>query len=271
MSIVSQVNHLDKQKLICFDSNRLSHAYITTCSFADTLATAVVCSERSGKRPCYKCADCNKASRNIHPDIIGLGKLEDKLIITVDQIRKLKKDVYILPNDSTQKAYIIKNADSMNINAQNAILQILEEPPAHVVFILCAENTSALLPTVRSRCMDLKNQGYDKPADEDDINDSSINQNELVKNFIEAINGDNVKLMQCMFKIDKLDRQSLNNFIEKAREQVILKLKENITKNTPNKNKAFITAEETLSKTKEMMDLNVSAGHIAGFICASLL
>jgi len=267
MSIVSQVNHLDKQKLISFDSNRLSHAYITDDSFADTLATAVVCSERSGKRPCLKCADCNKALRNIHPDIITAGKMENKLIITVDQIRALKKDVYILPNDSMQKAYIIKNADSMNINAQNAILQILEEPPAHVVFILCAENTSALLPTVRSRCIDLKNQISYEPVDEED----SAEQNELINSFIEAISNDNVKLMQCMFKIDKLDRQSLNNFIEKAREQVIFKLRENINNNTPEKIKAFITAEETLSKTKEMMDLNVSAGHISGFICASLL
>jgi len=270
MSIVSQANHLQKQKLFYFDSNRLSHAYITTDFFADTLATAVVCSARSGKRPCMTCNDCNKASRNIHPDIITVGKLEDKLIITVDQIRALKKDVYILPNDSMQKAYIIKNADSMNINAQNAILQILEEPPPHVVFILCAENTSALLPTVRSRCMDLKNQSENElmdEADEDDFED----QNELIQNFIEAINGDNIKLMQCMFKIDKLDRQALSRFIETAREQVILSLRENITKNSPDKNKAFINAEETLSKTKEMMDLNVSAGHISGFICASLL
>ncbi|MDR2571027.1 MAG: DNA polymerase III subunit delta, partial [Oscillospiraceae bacterium] len=130
-----------------FDAARLSHAYITESSFADTLAMTVVCGNRDGERPCKNCTHCKKAKRHIHPDIIVIGKLEEKLIVTVDQIREVKKDVYILPNEAVQKAYIINDADSMNINAQNALLQILEEPPKHDVFILCSENPAALLPT----------------------------------------------------------------------------------------------------------------------------
>jgi len=251
-----------------FDANRLSHAYITDESFADTLAMAVVCGERENKRPCLTCADCIKASKHIHPDIIVAGMLEEKTIITVDQIRALKKDVYIIPNDSIQKAYIVKNAESMNVNAQNAFLQILEEPPKHAVFILCTENTSALLPTVRSRCVDLKNRQTDSETPpEADLGEL----NELTDSFTEAIKGNNVKLMECMFQIDKLDRQSLNIFLTLAREKTISLLRENITSNSREQNKKMIKTEEILLKSKEMSDLNVSAGHISGYICASLI
>ena len=249
-----------------FDSNRLSHAYITDNLIADTLAMAVVCSTRDDKRPCLVCADCKKATRRIHPDIIEVGKLEDKLIITVDQIRALKKDVYIVPNDSMQKAYIIKNADSMNTNAQNALLQILEEPPKHAVFILCTDNPTALLPTIRSRCVELKSQPESNLTDEED----SEELEELANNFTEALKGNNFKLMECMFQIDKLDRQALGSFLVKAREQIILTLREDIKKGTKNNN-SLIQAEEIINKAEEMLALNVSSGNISGYLCASMV
>ena len=266
MSIVSQANHLEKHKLFCFNSNRLSHAYITDNSFADTLATAVVCNTRNGKRPCLICTDCNKATRRIHPDIIEITKLDDKLIITVDQIRALKKDVYIVPNDSIQKAYIVKNADSMNVNAQNAFLQILEEPPKHAVFILCTENPTALLPTIRSRCVELKSLPESDFTDEEE----SEELDELANNFTEAIKRSNVKLIECMFQIDKLDRQALGSFLVKAREQIILTLREDVKKGAQN-NKSLINAEEVINKAEEMLALNVSSGNISGYICASMV
>ena len=159
-----------------FDSARLSHAYITDESFAGTIAMAVVCGARGGAcdnsnadggnaGPCESCAHCGKAARHIHPDISTIGRLDDKLIISVDQIRALRQDAYIIPNEAEQKAYIVTDADLMNINAQNAFLQILEEPPAHAVFILCTDNPAALLPTVRSRCVELKSQASDDSDD----------------------------------------------------------------------------------------------------------
>jgi len=248
-----------------FDSDRLSHAYITDESFADTLAAAVVCSTRNSTRPCKTCADCNKASRHIHPDITTVGKLDEKLIVTVDQIRALKKDVYIVPNEATQKAYIVKDADSMNANAQNAFLQILEEPPAHAVFILCTDNAAALLPTVRSRCMELKSQNADVSAED---NTEFEELKELVKSYIEAITGDNIKLMECMFRIDKLDRLALGNFLTLAREQAVFTLRKKINANIPEKSNQLVQAEEILLKAEEMLSLNVSAGHISGYICS---
>jgi len=271
-----------------FNSLRLSHAYITDVSFVETLAMAVVCSARDAARPCKNCADCDKASRHIHPDIITVERLDNKLIISVDQIRALKQDVYILPNEAMQKAYIVKDADSMNTNAQNAFLQILEEPPAHTVFVLCTDNPMALLPTVRSRCVELKSiSGAEVVAvgaggavvavgESDDVLPEGLA--ELTGDFVEALTGDNVKLMECMFRIDKLDRHAFQSFLSQAREQVVLALRESSgdasSANSTDfsnfsKREALIQADEILTKAGEMLDLNVSAGHIAGFICAS--
>jgi len=240
---------------------------------------AVVCSDRTGKRPCNKCIHCDKASRSIHPDIQKIGRQDDKLIVGVDQIRGLKRDVYIIPNESEQKAYIVDDADSMNVNAQNAFLQILEEPPAHAVFILCAENPAALLPTVRSRCIELKMLPEDQPARSDAksaaISDADEEENkyleELIDGFMQAMSNNNVKLMECMFLLDKLDRQSFLVFLAQSRKRIITTLRENQGVESADINKKLIQAESIILKAGEMLDLNVSPGHISGFICASLL
>ena len=145
------------------DARRLSHAYILAAperseavSAARRLAAAAVCSS-GGARPCGTCRDCRKVSEGIHPDVISVRRLTDdkgraKKEITVDQVRELAADSVVLPNEAARKVYIIEDADLMNPQAQNAALKLLEEPPAGVVFILCAENAQLLLPTVRSRC-----------------------------------------------------------------------------------------------------------------------
>jgi len=250
-----------------FDAERLSHAYITYGTVAETLAMAVVCGNQNSERPCLGCTHCDKASRNIHPDIIKINRLENKQIISVDQIRELKRDVYIVPNDAEKKVYVVYDADSMNTSAQNAFLQILEEPPTHTVFILSTNNPAALLPTVRSRCVNLKSF---TPGITDENSDNKESE-EIVSDFIEALKGNNVKLLECMFQIDKLDRQALQSFFIKAKEAVIIEIRENSIKGDTNINKAFIHAESILGKAEEMSIFNVSAGHISGFICASLI
>jgi len=228
---------------------------------------AVVCGARDGGRPCRCCAHCDKASRHIHPDISVVGKLEDKLIVTVDQVRELKKDVHVIPNEADKKAYIINDADKMNMNAQNAILRILEEPPSFAVFILCTENPAALLPTVRSRCVELKSRAIiesDGDTAAEPVDDRSDLEG-IASDFIAALGGDNVKLMECMFKLDKLSRSDFSVFLDLARDKAVLSLRGDPSL------KKLVQAEDVLSKGGEMLDLNVSTGHISGMICASLL
>ena len=246
-----------------FDSRRLSHAYITTDAVSAYIAMAVVCGSRTGARPCLSCSHCDKAMRHIHPDITVIDKLADKREILVDQIRDLKKDIFIIPNEAEQKAYIVKNADSMNRYAQNAFLQMLEEPPSHAVFILCTTSPAALLPTVRSRCIEQK-----APPGADALNlTDSEEADELVITFLTAI-GNNTSLMEFMFRLEKLDKNAFPVFLTSAREQIALALREDITLE---KQKALARAEGILIKADEMLALNVNAGHIAGMICASLI
>lgn len=124
--------------------------------YALQLAAGAVCTG-NGPRPCGSCAACRKAAAGSHPDIRVIGRPVDskgnpKREIAVDQIRELVTDAYILPNEAERRVFIIQDADTMNVNAQNAALKLLEEPPNDALFLLCVTNPAKLLPTIRSRC-----------------------------------------------------------------------------------------------------------------------
>lgn len=136
---------------------------------AAQIAAAAVCS--GAEPPCGRCRDCRKANAGIHPDIIRVSRPLDssgkqKREIAVDQIRSLAADAVVLPNEAKRKVYIIDEADSMNLPAQNAALKLLEEPPAGAMLLLCVTNTDRLLPTVRSRCAEFSVNGGAPAADE---------------------------------------------------------------------------------------------------------
>ena len=268
-----QIANHDNQ--IKFD--KISHAYIADENLATTLSLAVVCEVRDRGRPCLICSHCDKALRAIHPDITKISKLDDKRDILVDQVRELRKDAYVLPNEASQKAYVIHCAETMNHSAQNALLQILEEPPQHVVFILCTSNPSALLPTVRSRSVILySNIEENTPEFSENGADEEFGS---AFDFLEAVSSDDdIAMMRCMFRIEKLDRIALAVFLAEAREQIVLSFKENLTpanayisKSIGCHFKFFTCIEELLSKAENMLRINVNPGHIAGMICAGSL
>ncbi len=117
---------------------------------AEFLSRAAVCSGED--IPCGECKNCKVAANKNHPDIIFIAPPEGKKNILVDQIRELRAQAYIKPHSASGKVFLIDRADSMNEKAQNALLKVLEEPPAGVTFILIAESKAAFLPTVISRC-----------------------------------------------------------------------------------------------------------------------
>ena len=244
------------------DIDRLSHAYIASGALAETIATAAVCTCR-GVKPCMNCVHCYKASRGVHPDIITVNKLPDKREIVVDQIRELKKDVIIIPNESEKRVYIVNSADTMNRNAQNAFLQILEEPPAHVVFILRTDNPAALLPTVRSRCVELKAR-YE-PAAVDSVAEK------MAEELYSAIERGNVALTMLMFRLEKLEKETFAEFLPASRALVAAKLREYSPDGGILFREKLAKAERLLFRAGEMLDLNVSTGHISGMICAGLM
>ncbi len=134
----------------------LSHAYLLAgpagCgkrTLAGLLSQALVCSG-AGEVPCGACDHCRKAAAGVHPDILRVGN--DGKDITVSQVREVRSDAYIRPNEAGRKVYILENAQTMNGSAQNALLKLLEEGPAYAAFLLLSDNAGAMLPTVRSRC-----------------------------------------------------------------------------------------------------------------------
>ncbi len=132
---------------------------------ANLLARVILCTGEG--KPCGACESCNKVENNIHPDLIMYQS--EKAIIPVDDIRKIRSDSFILPNDGEKKVYIINDADKMNAASQNAFLKILEEPPSFTTFILVCTNSDSLLTTVLSRVTHLKlqsNSDYDEIPDE---------------------------------------------------------------------------------------------------------
>lgn len=119
-------------------------------TMARLIAAAAVCRE-GGERPCGRCAACQKSLRAIHPDITELGGTEEARSFHIDAVRALREEAYILPNEAPVRVFILCDVQTMTEQAQNALLKLLEEPPAHVRLILTCENRSQLLETVRSR------------------------------------------------------------------------------------------------------------------------
>ena len=95
--------------------------------------------------------ESQKVMADIHPDVITVLPEEKKKTLSVELIRKMRDDVYVIPNENERKVYIIGKAELMQDYAQNALLKILEEPPRYATFILLCDTHSALLGTVLSR------------------------------------------------------------------------------------------------------------------------
>ena len=242
--------------------DKLSHAYIASGRLADELAMVAVCSG-IGARPCMECAHCSKSSRGIHPDIAFVDKPKDKREIIIEQIRELKRDVIVVPNESEKKVYVINNADLMNINAQNAFLRILEEPPTHTVFILKTDTPAELLPTVRSRCIELKAICEELPPDA--IAADTANA------FFSALQRGNSALTAFMFQLDKLDKDQFAEFLMAARKQAASQLGASSSSVGVPMRELVSRAVQVLDIAGSFLDLNVSVGHISGMICANLI
>ncbi len=122
-------------------------------TLARLLSAAILC--RDSRRPCLACPPCRKVLEGNHPDFITVEDPEHKNV-AVKIVRQIREDVFIRPNESDYKIYLFPQ--ELGLEGQNALLKILEEPPAYGVFLLLTDNPEKLLPTVRSRCTELKMQ-----------------------------------------------------------------------------------------------------------------
>ena len=146
-----------KQQLSQREEGRgLSHAYLIAGpkgsgrhTLAKELAAAMVCTAPAGQRPCHKCPPCKKVLAGVHPDVNFISGGGEGKPIAVDQVRSLRSDAYVRPNEGQRKVYVLEGADQMNASAQNAMLKLLEEGPDYAAFLLLAENGSGVLVYLR--------------------------------------------------------------------------------------------------------------------------
>ena len=115
-------------------------------------ARALNCQQekKGGHLACDRCRSCKKILSSMHPDIICVAPVKEK--IKISQIRQIYGQIKAKPHEAKFRMVLIQGAESMNPEASNALLKILEEPPERTFFILTADRIDGLLPTILSRC-----------------------------------------------------------------------------------------------------------------------
>ena len=145
---------------------RLAHAYLFSGDDLDeletvarTLAKTVNCEERRGSTApsdsCDECASCRSIDRDSHPDLFWLRPESKSRVITIEQVRRLMHSVQLKPSQAAYKVGVIVAADRLNVQAANAFLKTLEEPPPRSILVLLSTEPQRLLETILSRCLRL--------------------------------------------------------------------------------------------------------------------
>ena len=218
---------------------------------ASLLAKAYVCTGREGaEKPCGNCAGCRKAEAGIHPDIIRVGA--EGASLKVEEIRALRADAYIRPNEAPRKVYILENAETMNASGQNVLLKLLEEGPAYAAFLFLAPNPEELLPTVRSRCESIRAEEDSPPLPEEHPDAARLE--ELI------LQGDPLGLAELAVELEKQERESFALLLDSLRQR--------LRRHLPQESARLLPLMENLDRLRASCQFNVGTGHLAGALLA---
>ncbi len=145
---------------------RLGHAYLFTGvelaeleRVARTLAKTLLCQQptRSAERMpvdcCERCSACRRVDSGAHPDVHWIRPESKLRVITIDQVRTLSREMFLKPHEAAWKVGIMVDADCLNLQAANALLKTLEEPPSRSLLVLLSREPARLLETIVSRCL----------------------------------------------------------------------------------------------------------------------
>ncbi len=110
----------------------------------------VLC-EHANAAPCGECKSCRLILDNAHPDVMTAEHSGKRMGFSVETVREIRREAAILPNNGEMRVFLFPDADGMSVQAQNALLKSVEEPPPHACFVFTAETVGVLLPTLLSR------------------------------------------------------------------------------------------------------------------------
>lgn len=239
------------------------------------MAQALVCTAPEERRPCGVCRDCRKVSEGIHPDVIPIERfMEEKDVgveIKIAPIRTLRSDAFIRPNEAERKVYVIDNAQTMNLNAQNALLKLLEEGPKYAAFLLLCDRAGALLETIRSRCALIHLEEETRETDPSALE------------FLGLLSSGD-ELERCGYlarlELSKPDRQRLEGFLSSLEELLQQAVVEGVTGGFQSNEIRNLTRRHSNAQLlewaalarqgRDMLPFHVSAGHVLGWLGASL-
>lgn len=141
----------------CIQTGRLGQAYIINApegmgkkTVTQYILSLMMCSAHSS---CGTCPSCLSLAKGCHPDVVYLTRDEDKASLGVDNVRSVIGEIYTKPLMSEYKAVVVEEMHLATESAQNAMLKIIEEPPANVVFFLICSSMAQILPTIVSRAV----------------------------------------------------------------------------------------------------------------------
>jgi DNA polymerase-3 subunit delta' len=160
------------------EKGRLSHAYLfhgADCTYlegvARTLAKTLNCQQPvvrcDASLPsdcCDRCLTCRKIDEANHPDVQWIRPESKSRIITIAQMRDLMRTIYLKPTEAAWKVAVIVAGDRLNVQAANAFLKTLEEPPPRSVILLLSSEPERVLETILSRCLRLNFGGEARPS-----------------------------------------------------------------------------------------------------------
>lgn len=193
----------------------LSHALLFSgggdCLAAACFAAAALeCTAPEGERPCGVCAGCRKVRQGIHPDVTAVRDPEHKNL-AMDVVRAARSDAWIRPNEGARKVYVFEDCALLTEADQNVLLKVVEEGPPYAAFLFCAENPGVLLPTLRSRCVEVKLRPAETEASPD---------GERARGLCRAVVGKKagaVTELLVRLEREKLSREELQAFLEETR------------------------------------------------------
>jgi DNA polymerase-3 subunit gamma/tau len=148
--------HVTKTIINEISSGRISHAYLFSghrgtgkTTMARLFAKAINCQNLQGAEPCNACSSCLEINEGKAIDIIEIDAASNR---GIDEIRSIKESIQFAPNFLKYKVLILDEAHQLSKDAANALLKILEEPPAYAIFILATTEAHKMIPTIASRC-----------------------------------------------------------------------------------------------------------------------
>ncbi|MFI3249562.1 MAG: hypothetical protein R3Y07_01200 [Eubacteriales bacterium] len=238
------------------NGNKLSHAYLISgqgghIEKATFIAKKALC--ESENSPCGHCIHCKKVEKMIHPDF-QVHENKDGKPLKIEQVRDIRSDAVIRPNEGKRKVYLLLRADELSEKVQNTLLKILEEPPASALFILATGESGGVIPTIRSRCQRI----FLPPVE--------MEQHPLAAEIAAQIaqGRSELTLLETCLPIGKMKKDEITQLCASLRVELMKEIRQ-----IP-QNQRAVKGMHLLDEIERGAQFYVSASGISALICASI-